>query len=642
MDKKRKFDNLNSDKIDIDNLVSATRLANYIRNDPIIDYLDTLDKNKMEICEDTFQLKNKNTNVKKRKTSFDYIVEEGYKFEEKIVKKIKNLMTENNLQNKIITIEKCEDINEHFKKTKKIIEQHNFDVILGGILINISNMTYGYPDIIVSGAWINKFISSPPQNIEQNIYYIIDIKSSTINLINGGKYVSCSNLIEGYKTQIWVYKEALNQIQKCQSNYGFIMGKKYKYIQDNKEIHIKNSFYTLGFIDYIHEKDKGNDIKHKISKAVKWNKELRKNWRKYKLYPICKKIRPNMKNSFDKNYKKIKKNIANKNNELTLLWNCGIAQRNNALKSKITKYSDPKLTPEKLGINEDSAKYNIINSMLSCSHNDELILLNKNNNYGDWQKKTKYEFFVDFETYIPTLDESLIYENEEPDETQCIYMIGVGYLSSDTTDVLKNQYIFKCFIIQYHGSNLIYKKIHEKYKCNDKDIIQVPNEKILIENFINYIYSFKRNDEPRYRFVRNTRLIHWSWAEPCLFAKKLFKYNMNSIVNNLPWFDLMKVFKDNTYPIIIKNCFSFSLKEITKTMNSYKMINLTWPDLDDGLLSAFIAKDIYKKINLDIDSNNNNMQDIVEYNYIDCKALYLILTFIRNHLSNIKNITPFH
>ena len=557
-----------------------------------------------------------------------------YKFEEKIINKIQKFMKENNLEDKIITIKKHEDINVHFENTKEIIEQYKFDVILGGILINKKNMTYGYPDIIISGLWINKFISRPPPNIIQNnLYYIIDIKSSTINLINGGKYVSCGNLIEGYKTQILVYKEALDQIQKCESGYGFILGKKYKYIQDGKEFHIKNSFYMLGLIDYLHEKEKGNDIKKKITKAIKWNKELKKNWKKFKLYPISNKIRPNMKNSFDKNYKKIKRNIADKNKELTLLWNCGVTQRNCALKSKITKYSDLKLSPEKLGFMENSAKYNILNSMLSTTQSDNLILVNKKNNHNNWQKKIEHEFFVDFETYTPTLDETLIYENDEPDETQCIYMIGIGHqisnISSDNINVLNTQYNFKCFIIKYYGSDSIYKNINNKYNCKEEDIVQVSNEKALIESFVNYIYSFKKINEPRYRFIKKTRLIHWSWAEPCLFAKKLFKYNMNTIVNMLPWFDLMEVFKHSKYPITIKNCFSFSLKEITKTMHSHKMIDLMWSDLDDGLLSAFIAKDIYKNVIFDNDSNNNNMQDIVEYNYIDCKALYLILVYIR-------------
>jgi hypothetical protein len=633
MNNKRKHD-----FIDVENFVSATRLANYIRNDPIIDYLDIVNKNNMMVSEDTLLLE-KNTvhgSNKRRKTAFDYIVEQGYKFEDKIIDKIKKFMNENKLEDKIITVQKCSDINEQFEKTKEIIEQYKFDVILGGILINKKNLTYGYPDIIVSGSWINKFINCPPPEIiVDDIYYIVDIKSSTINLINGGKYVSCSNLIEGYKTQILIYKEALDQIQKSESNYGFILGKKYKYVKDKKEIYIKNPFYMLGLIDYSHEKYKGNDIKNKVTKAVKWNKELKKNWKKYKLYPISVKIRPNMKNSFDKNYKKIKRKIAQKNKELTLLWNCGIAQRERAFKSKITTYSDTKLTPEKLGFAVGSPRYNILKSMLTITHSNNLIVVDKKNVHNDWQKKTEHEFFVDFETYTPTFNETLIYENEELDETQCIYMIGVGHqILTEDKDMQENaQYIFKCFIISYSGSNSIYKNIKKKYNCKEDDIIQVSNEQQLIESFINYIYSFKKNNEPRYRFIKKTRLIHWSLAEPCLFAKKLSKYNMNTTINILPWFDLMEVFKYEPYPITIKNCFSFSLKEITKAMHLHKMIDLTWSDLDDGLLSAFIAKDIYKNFAHDIKFNNNNMQDIVEYNYIDCKALYLILVYIRHYLT---------
>ena len=624
--------------IDVNNLISATRLVNYIRNDPIIDYLDIIKKNELVVSENTLLLE-KTTDkrpLKKSKTSFDYIVEDGYKFEEKIINKIKFFMKEKNLEDKVITIQKYDNINEQFDKTKKIIEQFKFDVIFGAILINKKNMTYGYPDIIISGLLINKMINSPPNKIIQNdLYYIIDIKSSTINLINGGKYVSCSNLIEGYKTQILVYMEALNQIQKCNSSYGFILGKKYKYVREKKIVLIKNPFFMLGLIDYSHEKEKGNDIKKKVINSIKWNNELKKNWKKYKLYPISNKIRPNMKNSFDKNYKKIKKNIADKNKELTLLWNCGVSQRNYAFKSNITKYSDLKLTPEKLGFDKKSPRYNILNCMLSTTHSDKLININKKNNHNNWQKKTEHEFFVDFETYSPSLDETLIYENDDLDETQCIYMIGVGHLALNKFEEINNinqsEYIFKCFIIKYHGSESIYKNIIQKYNCKEEDIIQVQNEKMLIIAFVNYIHTFKKNNEPRYRFIKNTRLIHWSCAEPCLFAKKILKYGINTTFNTLPWFDLMEVFKHPTYPITIKNCFSFSLKEITKAMYSYKMIQLMWSDLDDGLLSAFIAKDIYKNLNSGIDLNNNNMQNIIEYNYIDCKALYLILIYIRTN-----------
>jgi hypothetical protein len=626
MDKKRK-----NDIFTIDNLVSATRLSNYIRNDPIIDYFDIVKKNGYNISNDTLTIEKKEEideidepKNKKRKTSFDYIAEQGYIFEENIINKIKKMMCEKNIEEKLITIEKDDNINIHYKKTKDIIEEYKYYVILGGILINKKNMTFGYPDMIVLGKWINTFINKPPKNINNDLYYIIDIKSSTINLINAGKYVSCNNLIEGYKTQIWVYKEALNQIQKCETEYGFILGKKYRYVENKKEIYIKNSFHMLGFIDYKFEKNKGNNIKWKIGKAIKWNVELRKNWKKYKLYPITKKIMPNMKNSFDKNYKKIKKNIAFKNKEITLLWNCGIVQRNNALKHKINKYTDKKLEPQKMGFIKNSKKYNILNKMLLTTQNNKLIYINKKNNHNKWQLKLENEFFVDFETYTPYFDEFLIYNNDlnELYETQSIYMIGIGYIKN-------KEYNFKCFIIKYKNSETIYENIIKKFNCTKENVIQVSNEKALIETFINYVYSFKKINEPKYRFINKTRLIHWSKAEPSLFLKKLIKYNINTLNNTLPWFDLMEIFKEPSYPILIKNCFSFSLKDIAKTMHSYKMINLEWSDLDDGLLSTFIAKDIYKNIKTDL-NNNVNMQDIIEYNYIDCKALYLILMYIRN------------
>ena len=129
---KRKFDT-----IDKDNLVSATRVVNHVRNDPIIDYFDILNNNNLTI-DDNLKIvdKNKDTTIKKRKTSFDYIVEEGYKFEEKIVNKIKRYMINNKLKNKIINISKDEDILKQFEKTKKVIESQKYDVILGGLLIN--------------------------------------------------------------------------------------------------------------------------------------------------------------------------------------------------------------------------------------------------------------------------------------------------------------------------------------------------------------------------------------------------------------------------------------------------------------------------------------------------------------------------
>ena len=619
------------------NLISATSLGNYVRNDPIIDYLDIVAKNNYELSQDNFSLikisqKQDNTDqlIKKRKTSFDYIVENGYKFEEDIIKKIQDKMCLNNESNRLYIVEKILNIDQQFENTKIALLSNCYDIILGGLLINNKNSTYGYPDMIVTGKWINTYIIDSlfdSIEISNNKYYIIDIKSSTINLINGGQNVSSSLLYEGYKSQIWIYKEALDRIFNLESSCGFILGKRYKYILNKKEIIINDPFKRLGIIDYNYEYLVGNDINKTIINATKWKKDLNKNWKKYKVVPPSKKeLYPNMKNTYDKNYKKIKKRIAKANKEITLMWNCGIKQRKLAFNNEITKYNDPNLDPTTLGFTENSKKYNIINMMLKTLHSDKSIFIDKkNNNYMNWQNEFKQEFFVDFETYNSDLydENNNQYENSSM-INQIIYMIGVGRY-----DNIEQKYIFKCFIINYDKCKNIYNKIMNNYKCDKNSIIIVKDEIELIEKFTNHILSFKKIKEPKHQYLSKTRLIHWSNAETIIFNKKIVQLNFNTIKYNLPWFDLLSIFKYQDYPIIIKECFSFSLKDIVKSLNNYNLINLEWSELDDGLLSAFIAKDIYN--NIDNNKNNIKMEEIVEYNYIDCIAIYKLLNFIRNY-----------
>ncbi len=98
----------------------------------------------------------------------------------------------------------------------------------------------------------------------------------------------------------------------------------------------------------------------------------------------------------------------------------------------------------------------------------------------------------------------------------------------------------------------------------------------------------------------------------------------------LPWYDLLEIFKNEKNPIIIKGCFGFGLKEIVKNLNEFKFIELKWPELDDGLLSSFKAKEIYLT-DMEYSERADNMINIVEYNYIDCVALYKILEWMRKY-----------
>lgn len=617
------------------NLISATRISNWVKYDPIIDYLDLINENKLKVDSNLEITKKRsrtidfeNDQVKKLKSSFDYIVESGNLFEIDIIKQIEKMMFENKDLKKLKKINES-NINLNYSQTINTIIENKYTIILGSVLINEKNNTWGKPDIIVKGEWIEKYIENKMPYINFNKWYIIDVKSSTINLISNGEEMSSKLLYNTYKSQIYIYTDALNESLKMYNVnndvvYGFILGKKYKYIV-NKNTIIKKPFEYLGIVDFRKEIN-GQSYCKMIADAVNWNNELRINWKNYTLNPINKdELYPNMKNHYDKNWHKVKKQIAQVNKEITLLWNCGITNRKQAWDAGIKNYDNPKLNSNILGF-EGKSKETIIDLMLKIIHSDKNYILNKNNDYMEWQSKSKWEFFVDFETFNSDV---ICDENNEWDNSftpfQKIYMIGVNYVINDT---LKH----KSFLLKYLNYSEL-KNIFDKNNVNSNiynvdfdDCIFCSDEIELIKKFSEFVMTFKPPDVDIEFYKKNIRLCHWSSAEPIIFNKKIQEHNLDKNIYNFNWYDLLKIFKHDRFPIIIKDCFSFGLKEIIKKMNDYGLIDLTWSELDDGLLSSFIARDIYMNIN---SKPNMEMFNIIEYNYIDCKALYLLLDWMR-------------
>jgi len=638
-------------------LISATRISNYIKNDNVIDFLDIVNENGYTIGNNLEVTKRKINNLddynepkgKKTKTSFDYIMESGNNFERNIFDEIVQLMKEKKEENKLMKIREP-NIILNYNLTIQTILKKKHELILGSILLNKKNNTWGKPDILVKGSWIKKYIKDIIVIVEDNKWYVIDVKSSTINLINGGEDISSKLLYSVYKSQVYIYTEALNNLLEEYGfsnnvSHGFILGKKYKYVCNGIDI-IKKSFDSLGVIDFQKYKINGLAWEDTISNAIDWITDLRTNWKTFELNPINKnELYPNMKNPYDKNHHSIKKQIATVNKEITLLWNCGVTNRKLAWDKGIYRYNDPKLNASILGFS-NTDKELMIDSMLKLLHEDSIYKITNKNNFMNWQEKSKFEFYVDFETYCldSIYDESADF-GTSISSNQVIYMIGVSWLNSDlnssssTLDVEPNQKLsHKSFIIDYKTSNLLEKEFINNKQFDDVvygDCILCKDELDLIIKFYNWLMNFKPYNMNINNFKKNTRLIHWSCAESIIFNKKINQHKLDNDKYNLNWFDLLKVFKDSKYPILIKECFGFGLKEVIKKLNYYNQIDISWSDLDDGLLSSFIASDIYSNKNINSDKNNNsnsNMYNIIEYNYIDCKALYKLLSWMRSKI----------
>ncbi len=567
----------NPRKINLNNYFSASKIKNFMFNDPLIDWL-------------TIYKKDEKTNDTK---FVNNLLSEGLKFENEIINKISK-------KHKIVKVCNKNDYYNYLKiyETKNLINKGE-NIIYQGMLINSKNKTYGIPDLIIRSDYINKIfnntLSKEDELINNKYYYIIvDIKNSTINLNSNGEYILNSDNLIYYKAQLLIYTMALSEITKTKIDKAFILGKKYIW-KKNKNLNIAESLSRLALIDY-----KNNDKNYYdfVKSSLSWLNNLKYNGHKWVLLPkpSINELYPNMKNKHADIWKKYKLQIAEEINELTLIWNISYKNRLIAHQNNIFDWKDLKCNTTNLEINGKRAL--IIDNMLKINRNNtDLIITGDcnisrstrrhtfskkiNYNLNNWKyiQDNEFEFYIDYET---TFNNNINY----------IFMIGVGFIEN-------NKWIFKNFYLEV---------------LDDKSQLDLLNNFWI---FINEIL-LKHNKI-------KSRFIHWTKAEPANYKKLFKKYNLP--IKN--FIDLYDVFINE--PIIIKGAFSFGLKDISKALYNLNFISSSWTvdSLCSNGLDALYWSQMY------YESNNKKekckiIKDIINYNEIDCKVLYEIILFLRN------------
>jgi len=165
--------------------------------------------------------------------------------------------------------------------------------------------------------------------------------------------------------------------------------------------------------------------------------------------------------------------------------------------------------------------------------------------------------------------------NKALSNNNIIYLIGIGYVEND-------EFKYKHFML-------------------DDDY---PNDSKLIEEFCNYINNLDKE----------IRIFHWGFLEKIILSK----FNLRKC----QFIDMCEVFKNEQ--ILIKGCFSFGLKEIGKVLYDNNLIHTTWKNnFDNGLLMMIKANEMFM-------TKNYEMKDeIITYNFCDCKVLYDIVNYLR-------------
>lgn len=560
--------------------IKISDCRNYIAEDPILDWLDMYGKKNNFKKDSSFS--NEFENILQQKNSI---------FQEKIIDQIKNEGLS------LYCNKKGMPIRERVSKTIDNMYS-GCDIIIYPGLYNGNNNCYGIPSMIIRSDKINKIIKNGllVDNKKKSCkfsnhfhYIVIEVKHTKLKL-------DCNYQITNNKTNkilkanMILYDYCLGFMQEYLPKESFVIAKNYALIEKGEKKIITNSFLGIGKINL----DNNKEIINKSFSSIKWLHELNVDGKDWSVLPPTNKhLYPNMCNQDDFPWHNEKLNIANKISEITMLWNCGPKIRKKAHLNGIYKWN--KIDTEILNIK--GKKKNIINKIIDINCYSEDIDISprkiKKTLHKEIIFKENLEFVVDFET-INNFTEGVV-DNQM--ELPFIFMIGCLTIFKNEKGIYEQEF-----------RNFTTKNLENK------------EEKRIINEWINYMDNFKNIYDNKY-----PKIYHWSNAEPVIYNQYLKKYNLQ-INNNLNFKDLLYVFKNE--PIVVKGTFSYNLKEISKALNKFGLIETIWEDDNmngkEAMIQAWLSynknRGKYQK---------NIIKKIKKYNYVDCKVIDEILDILR-------------
>lgn len=554
--------------------VSASSTRNYMLDDPLLDFLkykSNVNKN-IIISNSSKKRKRSNSSSSTDSDSFiGHIFKQGNNFEEEIVNIIKNKFPDNFIQ--IGQSYEARDYDRYIDTIKAIND--GIKIIYQPVLWNHSNKTYGCADLIIRSDFTSQiFPCYSNSNFDTIKYEVYDIKWSNIGLRSESDQLLNDGGVRAYKSQILIYTQALNLLQKEQATRGYIIAKSStREKTSNRITSIQNygTFEKLGIIDYLQE----DEIINKTNDAIKWLKEIKTNKQLQADPPNDPRLYPNMKNTQDNEFSTTKKEMAIKNKEITLVYSVGKRNRDLAIKNDIYTFDDPRLTSYILGFtNSTNKKARLIDSILDINkiNQDKKISWTTLSNFGSW-KTSRIKCYVDIETI-----NNSVY-NLSHNKSNFIFMIGLGVVQND---------------------------IWSFYVYTAKDL-SWQEEKRILNEFEEQLNKISRDSQ------YEIPVFHWSHYENINLKPFL---NLN---NNIKFYDMCKWFMDDE--ICIRGALDYKLKNIVNSLYKLNLTDIQWSDsITNGANAMNEAFNYYKSAN----QNKQIMSDIEYYNQIDCKSMWKI------------------
>lgn len=600
----KKSRNIKFVSFDYNEWISPSSIRNYVINDPLIDWLKLYGHNKLPYHSNGDNYNDTSSDI----ICQTFIMNKGIQFESSVM----NLLYKKFPHIHIPRVLSCSQDMYNPEKAQQTLDlmKQGVPIIYQGVLHNHLNSTYGCPDLIVRSDWINKIVPdtikeedeylSAPELYGNYHYRIIDIKFLTLPLKSNGQTILNSNSNIGYyKCQTILYNMALGYYQNYYPNECYIMGRgyHYKYMGDNFKG--KSCFDRLGKVRW-HEDD------HKylslIHKSFLWIHDLRKYGHNWNILPVPSReeLYPNMCNTQDHPFHQVKCLIAEQLKDITTLWQCGPKNRKMAFQQGVYRWDDPKCTSKLIGHNGVNISP-IVQKMIELNRDDNshVIVPDIIIDHDHLLHQYQLEIFLDIESLSNIFDNFAVLPHINFPDGGLIIIIGVMY-------IINNETHYKHFYID---------QLHED------------SERTMMIQFRDWIMGLIE-DYPDHI------IFHWGSFDPIMIGTKWEHFFGDSMeLDNLNFVDLLKFFKKNA--ILIKGVFNFNLKNIVSAMTKWNLLDVQWPVSCGSGLQAMVSSWDYYNLAIITKCSIQHIdafKDILEYNKIDCYALFKIIEYLRRNM----------
>lgn len=570
--------------------VSATRLRGYLLRNTLGDWLNLYGEANGFRRDDSFD------DYDERLVFLPFIMEQGSRFEEAVAAHLASF-------HQLTTIShEPDDVRD------LAVVQRTFQALVDGrpiihqaVLWNPESRTYGAADFLIRSDIFDALFpghlapgeaSTPAPDIGGTWHYIVvDAKFTTIHLSAQGE-VGSSGSSPAYKAQLYVYNDALARLQGYTPRRAFLLGRGWEHRPERGT----NAMERLGPVTM------SADLRGQTEAAAAWVRRLRAEGAQWHVLPIPS-VPELWPSDGDWPWEHAVKQIVEELDDLTQLWQVGAEKRNNAVRSGITSWKDPRATAESLGVTGPTYRP-VLEAILDVHRNDGPAVrpAHVRAAESEWREQPPLEFFVDFE-YVTDLDDDFSTFPERGGQ-QIIFMIGCGHVEN-------GEWSFAQFIA---------------------DRLNESSEARAIDEWLAHMQEAQSRlgggDEPR--------LFHWAAAEEINYETAYNSARKRHPAKGWPavnWFDLLrKVVRKE--PVVVQGAMGFGLKTVARAFREHRLIATDWGSSKVDGMGAMVGawrcnKEASERgVRL---RDTSLMEEIADYNEVDCKVMMEILRYLRAH-----------